>query len=119
MRLTFADRLVNHSVNERSAISVTVRFFDDSNTPEVWSTTTPTTVHWRLDNQCTGQVLQDWTSATPGTSVTLAITSAMNAIADNCLDSEPRQITVKVDDSLATQYSDTHSYQIRNSVGQT
>jgi hypothetical protein len=116
VRIVISDKLVNRRANERSAVAFTARFYDDST--DTWSTTTPTTVKYRVDDLESGSALIDWTSATPGTSVTITATAASNAIQNDCNREERRQLTVKADDGLATQWQETKTWWVRNLSGQ-
>lgn len=115
MRITFEDRLVRRQVNERISFSLVARFFDDST--ENWTATTPTTVKYRIDTADNCPV-RDWTNATPGTSATLSISSSDNQIYNDGNTLERRIVTVKADDGLSTQYSETFHWDVKNLNGQ-
>lgn len=114
MRITFIDRLFAKTTNEGGAVTVVAKFWDDST--ETWTTSTPTTVKYRLDN-ADGTQVTDWTTVTPASSVTISLTGTQNAITSDCRDYETKQLTVKADDGLSTQYSDVFVFRVRNIVG--
>ena len=62
-----------HKVNERSAQSFSVSFFDADGVA-----TTPATVRWRLKNLTTREVVSDWASVSPSSIVTITTTADMN-----------------------------------------
>lgn len=78
---------------------------------------TPTTIHYRVDCKTTGRALLDWTSVIPASSVNLSILPGFNAIQDDCNDFERKQVTVKLDDGLATQCVKAVSWEIENIFG--
>lgn len=116
MRITFQDRLSAGTTNEGSALTVVAKFWDDST--ETWTAITPTTVKYRLDN-ADGSQITDWTTVSPASSVTISLTGAQNTIVSDCRDYETKQLTVKADDGLSTQFQSTFTYRVRNLVGQT
>lgn len=120
MRVTITSKLVGAKVPESTAFTVIASFFDDTN--DVWATSTPTTAKYRIDRingdpSCWQQIL-DWTTLSAATSISIPITSTDNAIQnDNCHE-EMRQITVKANDALSTQYQGEYRYRIVNLAGQ-
>ena len=56
-----------------------------------------TNIKYRLDNLQTGTQVLDWTDVTPAVSVSIAITSAQNAILNNSNRIEKMQLTVAAD----------------------
>jgi hypothetical protein len=114
MRMTFRDPLVQHTAPEDSSFTIAVKFWDDSAEP--WTASAPTTVHYRIDCLTTGTVLVDWTSVSPSASVSLTVSVAANAINQEANWREKRQVTVKADDALSTQYLGTHCYYVENNV---
>ena len=119
MRVNLTSKLVNARVNEASAFTLVASFFDDST--DVWSASTPTSAKYRIDRingnpGCWSEVA-GWTTLTPATSNSIAITAAQNAILSTYAFEEPRQITVKANDGLATQYEGTYTYSVINLAG--
>src|SRR5690348_16152709 len=100
-RIAFA--APNRIVNERSAFAFTARFRDKDAEADV----TPTTVQYRVDDIYSNVPIADWTTVTPGTTVTIAITADQNKIQDNSRRTEKKQITVAADYGLATAFVDT------------
>lgn len=117
MRITIKSPLVRNRINEKSAFNLTAKFWDDST--DAWSASTPTTIKYRVDSLDSGYPIIDWTSITAASSVTVPSSVAANTIQNDCKSRERRQITVKADDALSTQYQATYSYFIENLVGQT
>lgn len=121
MRVTLTSKLVGSRVSEGSAFTAIASYFDDAS--DTWATTTPTTVKYRIDRtygspSCWSTVL-DWTSLTPATSNSIAITAQQNAVTDQWAPYEKRQITVKLNDGLATQVEQTYLYRVTNLAGTT
>lgn len=122
MRITISSKLVNSRVKEGSAFSIIASFFDDAT--DTWATNTPTNARYRIDRingadpSCYSEVL-GWTTLTPATTNTIAITGAQNAILNDCTYEEKRQVTVEANAALATQYQETFRYSIVNLAGQT
>lgn len=99
--------------NERSAFNAVASFRDRATSAAV----TPTTVKWRVDCLSTGKTVLDWTTLTPGTTATLPVLSSYNAIQSAANASERKQITVKSDDGLSTQFEEAIVYTIDNLAG--
>lgn len=117
MKITIKSPLVQRTIAERAAFNITASFWNDST--EVWTASTPTTVKYRLDSLDSGNTITDWTTVTAASSVTITASPSANAILYNQNDRERRQITVKADDGLSTQYQTTYKYYVSNLVGQT
>jgi hypothetical protein len=109
-------------INERSGMEVTAHFLGSEGTPAI-----PTTVHWRLDNETTGAVVQDWTAVTTTTTATDALVAtdcyAEIVIAGSlhsCASGrrmEQYTLLVCADKDLTGELSETFSYQVRNLRG--
>lgn len=95
-------------VNERSSMLVTARFRDRATNLDV----TPTNVRYRLDGEC-GEIT-GWTTATPGTTAAITLTSAQNAILNDTRTLEERTLSVAADYGLSTQFIESMTYQVRN-----
>lgn len=120
MRITITDKLVRNQVNEGSACTLVASFFDDST--DVWSASAPTSAKYRIDrvngaDPRSWQTILDWTTLTPATTNSIAITGAQNAIQETCSYRETHQVTVKANDGLSTQYEETHRYAVVNLAG--
>lgn len=118
MKITItASDLIRGNVNERCALTATANIFDDT-----WVAATPTNASYRIDrvNDSSDEYEQilDWTSLVVGTSISIPITAAQNAIQCDYSRVEPRQLTVKVDNGLATQTQQTLRYGVKNLAGQ-
>lgn len=116
-RITFRANTSRNRVQEGSALTITAKFWTD--TSETWTAQTPTTVHYRIDCLTTGTAILDWTSVAAATSATLSITGTQNAIQSDCNEWETKQVTVKIDSGLSTQYQEAMTYDVRNLSGQT
>jgi hypothetical protein len=77
----------------------------------------PTTVHYRVDDLTGKTLIQDWTSITTGSEVSIPITPAMNAIVGDSNAVERRQLMVKADSGLSTQVVSKAVWHIRNIFG--
>lgn len=115
MRITLVDKLSARTVNEGSFLTAIAKFWDDST--ETWTAQIPTTIHYRLDN-INGSQITDWTSVSAAGSATITLTGTQNAIVDDCLEYETKQLTVMANRGLSTQYQDTFTYKVRNLSGQ-
>ena len=100
---------------ERSSFTATAYFRSGD------AADTPSTVHYRIDNITTNRnkatSILGWTSATPGTSVSISITSAQNRILDSSNVWERRQLTVSADKGTSTETRDTAEWKIENIGG--
>lgn len=112
MRITLQAPIARNSIKERSSFTVTAKFYADTTDP--WVLTAPTTVKYRVDCLETGYPVRDWTTLTAGTSVSIPIASSDTQIFDNTHRRERKQLTVKADDGLATQYQESMSWQVVN-----
>lgn len=99
--------------NEGSAFTVQAYFRNRSSAAAV----TPTSVKYRLDCLTSRKEVLDWTTISPSTSASIAITGAQNAIQDDCNDYERRQITIMTDEGLATQHREIAVYSVENLYG--
>lgn len=97
----------NDTVDEGSRLNITATFRDQV----ARLAATPTTVHWTLRDPDDCREIVPLTPVTPGPSVTL-VTTATNNLA--CRREERREVTVIVDNGLATQFVSRYVYQIRN-----
>lgn len=110
-QITFS--LSKDTWKERSQIVVGARFRDRATAVEV----TPTNVKYRLDCLTTGIAIADWTSVTPGETVSITVTPTQNAIQNACNLHERKQLTVAADHDLATQFVDSIDWEITNLQG--
>lgn len=110
-QITFTLR--KDSWKEQSQFVVGARFRDRALDDEV----TPTNVKYRLDCLTTGVNLLDWTSVTPGETVSITITPTQNAIQNGCNAHERKQLMVAADHGLATQFVESIDWEITNLQG--
>jgi hypothetical protein len=79
---------------------------------------TPSTIHYRVDCLSTQQEITDWTSvASPSASNSIVITSTENQILDNSFSTETKQLTIKLDSGLSTQQIKPITWKVRNLQG--
>ena len=114
-----APRLINKRIPEGSSFTVSASFFTD--TTDVWTATTPTSIKYRIDRinrdpACSAVVL-DWTTISPATTASIAITGAQNAINNGYASEEKRQILVRLNDGLSTQTDQAFQYYVTNLPG--
>lgn len=112
MRITLQAPITQNTIKERSAFTVTSKFYSDSADP--WTLTAPTTAKYRIDCLSTGYPVRDWTSLTPATSISVPISSSDNQIFDDTKRRERRLLTIKADDGLSTQYQETYDWDVIN-----
>lgn len=78
---------------------------------------TPATVKYRLDCLTTGQTILDWTTVSPGSSVSIPITGAQNNILDDSNDYEIKQLTVESDVGSSDQCRGRKTWRVENIYG--
>ena len=93
-------------VQEGSAFTATAYFRDRATA----AASTPTNIKYRVDCLTTGTVLADWTTVSPATTATIAVTSTHNAI--QSAGTERKQITVAADYGLATQVTESVTWEV-------
>lgn len=81
------------TINEGEALKVTVRPLSAD-----LAATTPSSMRYRIDDAVQGNAVLDWATLSPGTSVSIIVTSAQNAMRNGCL-KERRQIVLEASDS--------------------
>ena len=100
-------------VSEKSAFTATAYF----RTRSTAAASTPTTVHYRVDDLSTRTTIRDWTSVTPGESVSISITATDNAIQSNSKQDERRQLMVSVEKGTASEVVKAAQWKVRNLYG--
>lgn len=96
------------SVPEGSSFTATAYFRSGS------SSDTPSTAKYRVDCLTSGNVLQDWTTLTPATSVNITMTHAFNAIQNQGNAKEKKQLTVSADYGTSTETRDVQTWIVKN-----
>ena len=82
------------------------------------ASSTPTTIHYRVDCLTTKRQITDWTSvSSPAASNTITITSTENQILDDANPVEVKQITIKTDTGLSTQAIKPAQWRVKNLIG--
>ena len=86
--------------------------------PEDWQggAALPTTLHWKLSCDTTSKVLQDWTSLTTGTSVTIEIPGSLNKIQDRSNQRETKVLLVVADKDTDREYSEEFPYYVKRTA---
>jgi hypothetical protein len=112
LRITFRDTLSANVSPEDSTFALSVKFWDDGGEP--WLAAAPTTVDYRVDCLTTGVTMTDWTSVSPAAVVTINVPVAANAINSEVNWREKRQLTVKANKDLSTQYLSNFTYYVEN-----
>lgn len=105
--------LPNTRINERSQAIATVRFRTRSSA----AASTPTTVHYKLSNLQTREIITDWTSVSAAAEVTVTIKAGENKIRDNTHTMERMELLVAADKGLDTESIGRKTYQIMNVYG--
>lgn len=96
----------NFEINEGTTAILTVTYLDEDKT-----NITPSSVSYRVDDLTNVRQVADWASvATPGTSNTITITGALNAVYSRSQEKELRQITVNTTDSSGNVAQDIFIY---------
>lgn len=109
-------------LSERSYARFTARFYDDG-VPLM-----PTTVHWRLDCETTGNAVQDWVAVTPAEEVDeLGVVVAVKAVVEvgaalNVMQSdrnrrERKHLLIVANKDQANEFSQVYEYEILNTMG--
>lgn len=101
------------TVNERSQITATANF----RTRSTAEAATPTTVHYKVSNLQTKETVQEWTSVSAASQVTITLTGEMNKIRDNTHVHEKMELLVSADKGLSTEFIGRATYRIRNVYG--
>jgi hypothetical protein len=97
-------------VRESSKHTINVSFRDRATA----ALTTPTTIHYKITDLGTGYVVLDWTSVSAGDEITLTITPTQNALQSQCEPYEVREVAVKANSGLSTQFIDSVTYRVEN-----
>lgn len=115
MRISITDRLVRNRIPEGSQATFTANFYDDSS--DTWVLSAPTTAKYRVDNPETCETITDWTTLTPATSISIALNGSTSVLRDQSKLEEPRRLTVKANDGLATQMMQVRDWWVVNAFG--
>jgi len=100
-------------INERSQVIATARFRTIADA----AASTPTTVHYKLSDLTSEEVIRDWTSVSAAAEVSVTLTAADNKINDNSKPMQRMELLVVADKGLATESVGRKSYQVRNVYG--
>lgn len=95
-------------VKEDSAFTATAYFRDRATA----AASAPSTIKYRVDCLTTGQTLTDWTTVSPATSTSIAITSTHNAIQGS--GTERKQLTVAANYGLSTQVTESAAWEVED-----
>ena len=100
-------------IREKSQHVITAKFKDRSTAALV----VPTNIRYRIDCLTTGITVLEWASVSADDEITLTITASQNAIQDQGKAYETKELTVAADYGLATQYTESVTYQVENLRG--
>ena len=100
-------------VEEETTFSATAYFRQQSDDSE----SAPTTVHYKVTDLTTNTTIVGWTSISAAASVTIPITSTMNAIQQGSSKREHRQLLVQADRGLSTQVTGRRVWKVENFKG--
>jgi hypothetical protein len=100
-------------VQEGSSFTATAAF----RTRSTSAASTPTTIKYRVDCLSTETELAGWTTVTPASSVSIAITGTHNATQSDANDVETKQLTVMADEGLDTQVRQAVRWRVENLFG--
>lgn len=98
---------------EQSQIAVGARFRDRALADEQ----IPSAVSYRLDCLTSGIQILDWTTVTPGETVTVTVTATQNKIQQDYNRTERKQLTIAADYGLSTQFVDSIDWEVTNLRG--
>jgi hypothetical protein len=112
-------------VLERAGLEVESHFLASTRRPAL-----PTTVHWRLDCQTSGTVVQDWTELTPESEtdaagnyrdvwVEFSIPGSLNDIVRDRNKREQKILWIVANKDLDNEFSETQAYWVINRSGRT
>ena len=99
--------------NERSSFTATAYF----RTRSTAAASTPTTVHYKVSNLSTGETVQDWTSVSAASNVSISITGSMNKILDDSKPQNAMELLVSADKGLSTETIGRATYKVNNVYG--
>jgi len=97
------------SINEQSAVYVTLTFTDEDERAMV-----PTSADWRLDDKPTDTEIVDWTALTPAASIDLIIPGANNTMITPGSSSEIHVLTIRMNGGLDTEAYEEYEYTVVN-----
>ena len=107
---------------ERTSFTATAYF----RTRATGAASTPTTVEYRIDNITTRTTVTDWTTVTPGNSVSITVKSGENTIESSTGHAfsgfpkwEKLQLTVSADRNLDTEVNNIRQWRCNNIFGVT
>lgn len=95
--------------NELSQVTVTATARDLSNNPY-----TPTTARYKVTDCKTKDVMVNWTTLTPASTMEITIPGSVNTIKSDCNRLERKVVTLNTDNGLSTQHYAEYSYRIKN-----
>lgn len=99
-------------VNEGSTAPLVVAFLDSAGAAAV-----PTAVRYRVDDLTNDAEIVAWTSVTPGSSVTISIAPAVNAMGAETNKKETRRVTIEASYGAADAIVDFEDYTLVNMRG--
>ena len=103
----------NSRVHEATQITATAYF----RTRSTGAASTPTTIHYKVEDESTEQTIRDWTSVTAASSASITLSSTDNVIKDATNKYERRRLLVMADKDLSTQAVNSITYLVKNVRG--
>ena len=103
---------MNGTVNEGDSFDVEASFFDTADAVAL-----PSTIRYQVYCKTNKQVVRDWTNVAIGTSVTINIKPADNAIINSRNSYELRQLVVQTNANTDTKKSEVLEWRVKNLGG--
>lgn len=99
-------------VKEGSYYEVEAQFFDSSG-----AAVTPSSVRYQVVCLTTDKIVREWTTVSPGNTVSIIATATDNVIQDDKNQREKKQIVVQSDYDTDLQVTQSHEYIVENLRG--
>lgn len=106
-------RIPKTVIQEETGFTVTADF----RTRATKAASTPTTVHYRVDDLESNTEILGWTSVSAASQVTIDIPSTVNKIKQGYKPRERKQIIVQADRGLSTQATNKRQWYVENLTG--
>lgn len=94
--------------NEGSGAEFTASFENVDGLPSA-----PVSVHWRLVDDETGNVVQDWTEVTAASNVTIEVSGSLVQLLDRSNTRESKTLLIVADKDLDNEYSEPYPFWVR------
>ena len=100
------------SVNESGTLYITAKFYDVNDT-----LFTPAAADYRIDCLTSGEEIRAWTTLTPATSVTIAVTGDDTKIVNQARGREIRQLVIRYTDGSGNSTTNQTQFRVDNLRG--